>query len=205
MNCFRGATCEGHSLIPVITALQARYALEKVVFVADRGLFSEDNLSFLEAQNLTYVVGARIKNLPAALTREVLNSAHYHDLELADIGNDEVYKVAQFTHQERRLVVSFSQRRARKDREDRNKILQKLRNKLNRSGDVKNFVDHTKKYLNQSGAASLVLDEEKIRAAENFDGLAGISPTRLNQWRPCWRITMVYGISKRPSASLNMI
>ena len=205
MNCFRGATFEGHSLIPVITALQARYALEKVVFVADRGLFSEDNLSFLEAQNLTYVVGARIKNLPAALTREVLNSAHYHDLELADIGNDEVYKVAQFTHQERRLVVSFSQRRARKDREDRNKILQKLRNKLNRSGDVKNFVDHTKKYLNQSGAASLVLDEEKIRAAENFDGLAGISPTRLNQWRPCWRITMVYGISKRPSASLNMI
>ena len=79
---FPGATFEGHSLIPVITALKKRYALEKVVFVADRGLFSEDNLSFLEEQNLTYVVGARIKNLPSALTAEVLNSANYHPVEL---------------------------------------------------------------------------------------------------------------------------
>lgn len=200
---FPGATFEGHSLIPVIQALQARYALEKVVFVADRGLFSEDNLSFLEEQNLTYVVGARIKNLPATLTREVLDSTHYHDLELADSGNDEVYKVAQFTHQERRLVVSFSQRRARKDHEDREKILKKLRSKLGRSGDVKSFVGHTKKYLSQSGAASLTLDEEKIRAAERFDGLAGIITnatepvaTLLAHYHGLWHIEETFRISK---------
>lgn len=201
---FPGATFEGHSLIPVITALKQRYVLEKVVFVADRGLFSEDNLSFLEEQNLTYVVGARIKNLPAALTREVLNSAHYHDMESADSShNNDALKVAEFTHKGRRLVVSFSQNRARKDAADRTKIVNKLRRKLDNSTDVKSFVGHTKKYLSQQGAASLLLDENKIGAAENFDGLTGIITnatesvaTLLAHYHGLWHIEETFRISK---------
>lgn len=201
---FPGATFEGHSLIPVITSLKQRYGLEKVVFVADRGLFSEDNLSFLEEQNLTYVVGARIKNLPAPLTKEVLNSAHYHDLETTDSHHDnDVFKVAEFTHKSRRLVVSFSQNRARKDAGDRTKIVSKLRRKLDSSNDVKSFVGHTKKYLSQNGAASLLLDEDKIGAAENFDGLTGIITnatesiaTLLSHYHGLWHIEETFRISK---------
>jgi hypothetical protein len=201
---FPGATFEGHSLIPVITALKQRYALEKIVFVADRGLFSEENLGFLEEQKLTYVVGARIKNLPAALTREVLNSDHYHDLESADCTQeDDVFKVAEFMHNQRRLVTSFSQRRARKDAEDRTKIVNKLRRKLNHSDDVKNFVGHTKKYLSQEGVASLVLDEEKIHASGKFDGLTGIITnatepiaTLLAHYHGLWHIEETFRISK---------
>jgi hypothetical protein len=149
------------SLIPVITALQKRYALEKVVFVADRGLFNEDNLHFLEEQGLTYVVGARIKNLPAALTAEVLNAKHYHDVEPDHSSHDnDVFKVAEFKHRERRLVVSFSQIRARKDHDDRTKVVSKLRRKLDRCDEVSSFVGHTRKYLTQAGEARLALDGE---------------------------------------------
>ena len=41
--------------------LTTRYHLSCVVFVADRGLFSEDNLQILEQSGLEYVVGAKLK------------------------------------------------------------------------------------------------------------------------------------------------
>jgi hypothetical protein len=201
---FPGATFEGHSLIPVITALQKRYTLEKVVFVADRGLFNEDNLHFLEEQGLTYVVGARIKNLPAALTAQVLNAKHYHDVELDYTGQDnDVFKVAEFKHKERRLVVSFSQIRARKDHDDRAKVVSKLRRKLDRADEVASFVGHTKKYLTQVGSATLALDEDKIKAAANFDGLAGVITnatetiaTLLSHYHGLWHIEETFRLSK---------
>lgn len=200
---FPGATFEGHSLIPVITALQSRYRLEKIVFVADRGLFSEENLGFLEAQNLTYVVGARIKNLPAGLTKEIKEKDSYQPIDLNDSSNDDVVKVKEFQHKGRRLVVSLSERRARKDQEDRELAMKKLRKKLGRSDDVNAFIGHSKKYLTQEGAASLTIDEDKILAAKSFDGLAGIITnakdpiaTLLAHYHGLWQIEETFRISK---------
>ena len=51
------------SWVPVLTShtLTTRYHLSCVVFVADRGLFSEDNLQILDQSGLEYVVGAKLK------------------------------------------------------------------------------------------------------------------------------------------------
>ena len=43
---FPGSTFEGHTLVTTLEALKKRYDLKEVVFVADRGLFSEENLTF---------------------------------------------------------------------------------------------------------------------------------------------------------------
>ena len=64
---FPGATFEGHSLISVLKELQARYDVRKMIFVADRGMLNEDNLSALDEAGAYYIVGAKLKQLPAAL------------------------------------------------------------------------------------------------------------------------------------------
>ena len=201
---FPGATFEGKSLISVIGALKQRYTLDKIIFVADRGLFSEDNLRFLEEQNLTYVVGARIKNLPAKLTQDVLNRDNYQPLNAAD--NDthtDAITAAEFTHKGRRLVASYNPTRARKDKHERDLVIAKLNKKLARSSDVKSFTGYAQKYLTQQGDAALTLDEEKMNAHACFDGLSAIItnasepiPTLLAHYHGLWHIEETFRISK---------
>jgi len=60
---FSGSFYEGHTLLPILEGLKARYDLGKVVFVADRGMLSDNNLQLLEAHGFYYIVGARIRNM----------------------------------------------------------------------------------------------------------------------------------------------
>ncbi len=70
---FPGATFEGHSLISVLQTMQARYDVRKMIFVADRGMLNEDNLSALDEAGAYYIVGAKLKQLPNALQTKVLD------------------------------------------------------------------------------------------------------------------------------------
>jgi hypothetical protein len=47
-KAFEGDTFDGHTLIPVLKEVKEQYDLDKVVFVADAGMFSRDNLKEFE-------------------------------------------------------------------------------------------------------------------------------------------------------------
>jgi hypothetical protein len=53
---FPGATYEGHTLKPVLNKLKNRYHIEEMIFVADRGMLSKNNLEYLEKNNIPYIV-----------------------------------------------------------------------------------------------------------------------------------------------------
>lgn len=74
---FPGSTYEGHTLITAVEALKSRYDLKNVVFVADSGLLSQDNMELLERHKIDYIVGARLKNLPQKLQASILSSEGY--------------------------------------------------------------------------------------------------------------------------------
>ena len=63
---FPGATCEGHSLVPVLQDMQRRHQVERTVCVADRGMLGADNLDAMDRIGGQYVVGARLRTLPRA-------------------------------------------------------------------------------------------------------------------------------------------
>lgn len=58
---FPGASFEGHTLIPILKNLKAQHELNNIIFVADRGLLSEENLLFLEQEKFQYIVGPRLQ------------------------------------------------------------------------------------------------------------------------------------------------
>jgi len=109
---FEGSKYEGHTLIPMLTELKKKYNLNKVVFVADAGMMNEKNLVALENKNsldefkdnkFEYIVGARIKSIPARLKEQVLNLENYTEINDIETG----YKIATFEYNNRKLVVSY--------------------------------------------------------------------------------------------------
>ena len=115
-EAFPGSMYEGHTLLPILEKIRQQYALDKVVFVADSGLLSEKNLLLLEENGFEYIVGARLKNLKNALQKQVLDQTMYAPLESQEEGST-ISNIAYSENQ--KLIVSYSPKRARKDKHDR--------------------------------------------------------------------------------------
>ena len=61
---YEGNKYEGHTLIDVLLNFQNKFKLEnKPIVVADRGMLSDANISYLEANNYKYILAAKIKNI----------------------------------------------------------------------------------------------------------------------------------------------
>ncbi len=62
-KAFCGDTFDGHTLIPTLKEVKRDYNLDKVIYVADSGMFNRENLKELEliGNDITYIVGARNK------------------------------------------------------------------------------------------------------------------------------------------------
>ena len=61
----------------MVAALSARFRLRRVIFVADRGMVSAENLEALTKAGYEYVVGMRRNRVPEVLSRAPEDLAHY--------------------------------------------------------------------------------------------------------------------------------
>ena len=197
---FPGATFEGHTLIPILQQLKQRFDITRVVFVADRGLFNKDNLDALEKAKLEYVVGTRLKNQSDALKRQILDTESYTPLS-------EGLKVLTLDRPGgRRMVVTHSEKRARKDREDCDKSILKMRKKLSKSKQPKEFIASSsyKKYLKAPAIGAITVDQEAVAKSAQWDGLHGVitnapkadTKTILAHYRGLWAIEESFRIQK---------
>jgi len=199
---FPGKTAEIKTLVPVLQKIKTRFELDQIVFVADRGLFSEENFCELEANGIEFAVGARIKNMAKTKQAEILHSDLYQEINRED--NDKAsLKAATFEHKGRRLVVSYSSKRAKKDKMDREKLIEKLKKKLRISKKPKSFVSYRSKFIKQEGEAELVLDEDAVAEVAKFDGYAGIITNStqdvaviLEHYHGLWAVEESFRISK---------
>ena len=108
-EAFSGDTFDGHTLIPSLKTLRKKYNIDKVVFVADSGMFNSNNLKELdelEESDFNYIVGARIKNLTKNIKDKIVDRDNYTKL------NDDK-EIARFTLDNgRKLIVTYSKKRA---------------------------------------------------------------------------------------------
>jgi len=64
VEAFEGNKAETKTMIPTITAFMAAHQLTDVTVVADAGMVSEANQRAIEAAGLSFIIGARIPNIP---------------------------------------------------------------------------------------------------------------------------------------------
>ena len=198
---FSGETYEGHTLIPCLTKLREKYQITRVIFVADSGLFNEENLVALEAANFEYIVGARLKSQTKAITANILATEQYQQL-------GESLRIKEFEHKHGRLIVSHSASRAKKDAFDREKAINILIKRLRKNGTInaKELLSNTghKKFLKVEGDGVLVLDQDKIKTEAQWDGLHGIITNSKNtnhfelleQYKQLWQVEDAFRLQK---------
>ena len=200
---FAGDTYEGHTLIPALTEIRKKYDIGRIVLVADSGMLSTDNISELEGlEKFEYIVGARLKNVDNQLKEEILDHDNYQEITPG-------YKIAYFTYQGKKLVVSYSAKRALKDADDRRKALEKLKKKLKKSSSPKEYLFNSgyRKYLKVEGKSNLYLNEEKIAASSKWDGLQGVITNAnlsgeeiLARYNDLWTVEDAFRVSKHDLA-----
>lgn len=201
-EAFPGSTYEGHTLIPILEKIKARYSLDKVIFVGDSGILNSDNLIALETAKFEYIIGARLKNQKTVIKHKILDLHSYENhpednqIRMHDIKLDA----------DHRLIVTHSELRAKKDKYDREKAIKKLTEKLKKNKDSKSLISNYgyKKYLTISGASLISLNEKKLEEETKWDGLHGIitnsktlTPTELlEQYRGLWQVEESFRITK---------
>jgi transposase len=199
---FPGARFEGHTLIPVLKNIKARYELNNVIFVADRGLLSEENLNFLDQEKFHYIVGARLRNLSRTLKEKILDEKNYK----ASM-DEEGGRYASFDRGNgRKLIVNYNLKRAQKDRHDRERAVEKLLSKLQKNKNAKNLISNYgyKKYIRVEGESNALVDHQKVAQASKWDGLMGIITNKtempaedvLAHYHSLWHIEESFRIHK---------
>ena len=195
-DIFEGNTYEGHTLIPTLKSIQKKYGFPKPIVVADAGLLSKDNIEKLKEEKYQFILGARIKNESELIKKEILKKA----LGLEDGQNFQIKKADATT-----LMVGYSDKRKRKDEYNRKKGVEKLKQKIKFGKLTKASINNRgyNKFLSLTGEIEVMMDEEKIKADESWDGLKGyVTNTTLKpeevmeNYRHLWQIEKAFRISK---------
>lgn len=191
---FEGSQFEGHTMIPVLEAFKHTFNIDKLIVVADAGLMSKKNLEYLSERGYEFIIGARLKN----------ESKFVKDKVLALKLNDGQSALLDYPGGHR-LVVTQSNSRARKDRRNREKGLQKIEQKLKSGKLSKQHINNRgyNKYLKLQGEVSITIDYEKFRADQQWDGLKGyLTNSKLSkeevvaEYNELWQIEKAFRISK---------
>ena len=193
-DIFQGDIYEGHTLIPFLEKITARFELGKPVIVADAGLLSADNLKALQAEAYQYIIGARIKN-ESDLVIQRIQSEQWKDGHIIRLSRKDNTK----------LIVGYSQKRALKDEHNRQRGLKRLEKQVRSGKLTKSNINNRgyNKYLKMEGELSIKIDYEKFDADKSWDGLKGyITNTKMTNkqiienYNNLWYIERAFRMSK---------
>jgi transposase len=191
---FQGKQYEGQTLLPVIEGFKERYKLAELVVIADAGLLSKDNLNELQNKNYRYIIGARIKNEQHHLQEKIIANKPQNGSSICiqrDNGT--------------RLIVSYSDARAKKDAANRKRGLDKLEKQIASGKLTKANINNRgyNKYLRLDGSIKITINKEKYEQDAQWDGLKGyVTNTLFNNeevienYKELWQIEKAFRISK---------
>jgi transposase len=195
-DIFEGNTFEGKTLLPVLKQIQKRYGFGKPVVVADAAMLSHDNLDALDQAKYPFIVAARILNETAEMQKTILTRCH---------GLSHGQSVVIDHEQSRRLIISYSDQRAKKDQYNRQRGLTKLRKQVASGRMTKEQLNNRgyNKFLKLTGDVTVEMDEGKILQAARWDGLKGyltntdLPPAEIfENYGQLWQIERAFRISK---------
>lgn len=192
-SLFNGSQYEGYTMLPVVDDFVYRFNLDDFVVVADSGLMNQRNLALLESGNYKYIIGARIKNENSVIKKWILSltkqDGRFFETQKGDA----------------RLIVAYSENRARKDRYNRDKGVRRLE-KAYKSGNItKENINKRgyNKFLEISENVKVEISQEKIKQDQQWDGLKGyITNTELppeevyKQYSGLWSVERAFRITK---------
>ena len=176
---YPGNTSEFSTLYPVIKDLKEKYKLKKVIVAADRGLNSGKNLLLLKELGLDYVMAYKLKGAKKEIKEKLFEDGYTIEKEFK-------YKLIEHVKEIRvdgkvekiqdNLLLGYSEKRAKKDKADRQRLLDKADKLLNKPSMMKQELKKGgKKFIKVTkGNLDIELDVKQIEEAEKMDGFFAI-------------------------------
>ncbi len=201
--CFEvhpGNTFEGKTLDGIVERISSKLSVRRFIFVADRGLFSFDNLKHIKKRNGEFIVGLKM----GTLKKEIQES--FYDLSKFNWLNEEL-AIRETTIGEDRCIITWSKIRAGRDAKAREDVLDKINAALSSSKPLtKKFITNRayKKYLSVKGQSQCGLNHKLIAKEAKSDGFFGIvtnvkqmpATEIVSNYKELWRIEDAFGEMK---------
>jgi transposase len=168
-----GNVTDVKTLIPIVDRLRQRFRIRSICIVADRGMISQETMAELQSadRKVHFILGARLRNVKEIYEDVLSRGGRYREVRgrREKSTDPSPLKVKEVRVGDRRYVVCLNDEQARKDRADREAIVESLREQLQR-GD-KTLVGNKgyRKYLASEGP-KFSIDDEKVKWEERFDG-----------------------------------
>ena len=195
-----GNTADVNTLLPVADRLRKRFGVEKMCVVADRGMISQDTVEAMEAKGMNYILGVRMRRVNL-VKRDVLTRAGRYQEVVPEVAFSKApapLKVKEVIHQDARYIVCLNPRQARKDKADRDMIIESLKDRI-KSG-AKSMIGNKgyRKYLRMS-KDTIRIDESKVKDEERYDG-KWVLTTNMDmpadkvalKYKELWRVEQVF-------------
>ncbi len=190
----QGNKYEGHTMLPIIDAFKSKYDIKRLVVIADSGLLTKSNTNELQDKGYEFILGARIKNEANEIKKRILALKLSNGQSKIITRNDGL-----------KIIISYSDKRAKKDKYNRERGLQKLQNKVKSGKLTKSNINNRgyNKYLRMKGDVEVSIDMEKFEQDAAWDGLKGyITNTSLTKdeiivnYSHLWKIEKAFRVSK---------
>ncbi len=183
---YEGNKYEGHTLIDILKKFQRRFKLKnKPIVVADRGMLNNDNIAYLENNGYKYILAYKIKNISNNLKEKIVNLTFIDDgtIHTINIQKEIPYKddndKKQTLNIKQKLILTYSTKRAKKDKRTREKALEKIETALNKKNITKSDLklSYYAKYLDIDDKCSIKykLNPDKVDIDARLDGIKGFA------------------------------
>ncbi len=209
---FKGNLAETKTLIPVLERLRENFSVQNVTVVCDRGLASRANIEALQSAGFRFVIATKLRSISEK--HEINDLSSYQPLPYQESApEDERLLFRTMDHPQYPntvLISTYSPARAEKDRRDRERLLEKLCEKLGdtpNESSVKKVITNSgyKKYLSVKNGSKVVLNQTGIDDDAMWDGFHGIAVSRetqlspaeaLARYRDLWHIEETFRVMK---------
>ncbi len=183
---YEGNKFEGHTLVDVLQKFQDKFHIKnKPIVVADKGMLSNANIAYLEKNNYKYILAYKIKTIDRELKEKIANLIFVDDgvIHTIDIEKEITYKDDNGNNQKlnikQRLILTYSSKRAKKDKRTREKALQKINIALDKKNITKSDLklSYYAKYLDIDDKCSIKykLNPKKVEIDAKLDGIKGFA------------------------------
>ena len=199
---FSGNTAEVSTLMSCINKWKETINIGKVIIVGDRAMMSKNNIMELQAAGLQYIIAYPMKKAGKELKEKILDKSSYIP---TTINNESYLKQEVELDTKERLIITFSEKRRAKDQHTRDKLILKLKKKLETNKEAKRLISNKGyiKYTKIDKECYAEINEAKVTEDSQWDGLHGIvsntdltSTEIVERYKKLWVIEEAFRINK---------
>jgi len=173
---YQGNTYEGGTMVDALKKMKAQFTIDRVIVVADSAMIDRANRTFMVDNEIDYIIGDSIKTLGNKITDKLLDTKHHKSIS-SNPENKFTYR--ELNYKGRRVICTYSEKRARKDAHQRQVLIDKANKWLETPSKYKQ--------VKKRGAGRFIatseqgeptgLDMDRINKDAKYDGFKAIATT----------------------------